>query len=99
MGASVEQHEILQQAQAVDLLVGLVAIPSLSRLEQDATAWLVTQMASLGLVRCTVDAAGNAVGELGPADARQVVVLLGHIDTVPGNIRVRLEDTTEGPVL
>ena len=44
-----------------------------------------------GYDRAFVDAAGNAVGELGPADADQVVVLLGHIDTVPGNIPVRIE--------
>ena len=38
-----------------------------------------------------VDAAGNAVGELGAAGASRVIVLLGHIDTVPGNIPVRID--------
>jgi LysW-gamma-L-lysine carboxypeptidase len=39
-----------------------------------------------------VDEAGNAVGELGVPDAPRVVALLGHIDTVPGKIAVRIDD-------
>ena len=39
--------------------------------------------------RATVDDAGNAVGEIG--DGPTHVVLLGHIDTVPGQIDVRIE--------
>jgi LysW-gamma-L-lysine carboxypeptidase len=46
-----------------------------------------------------VDDAGNAVGELGSTDAPQVLMLLGHIDTVKGDIPVRIEETTAGPVL
>jgi LysW-gamma-L-lysine carboxypeptidase len=56
-------------------------------------------MAGLGYERAFVDDVGNAVGELGPVDAARVVVLLGHIDTVPGNIPVRIEETADGPVL
>jgi LysW-gamma-L-lysine carboxypeptidase len=40
--------------------------------------------------RATVDAAGNAVGEIG--DGPTHVVLLGHIDTVAGQTPVRVED-------
>src|SRR3712207_8643714 len=40
--------------------------------------------------RAEVDAAGNAVGTIGDGPRR--VVLLGHIDTVPGRIPVRIED-------
>jgi LysW-gamma-L-lysine carboxypeptidase len=40
--------------------------------------------------RASVDDAGNAVGEIG--DGPIHVVLLGHIDTVPGDIAVRVED-------
>src|SRR5260221_9007459 len=40
--------------------------------------------------RATVDDAGNAVGEIGAGPIH--VVLLGHIDTVPGEIPVRVED-------
>src|SRR5678815_3877545 len=39
--------------------------------------------------RASVDDAGNAVGEIG--DGPTQVVLLGHIDTVPGEIDVRIE--------
>jgi LysW-gamma-L-lysine carboxypeptidase len=39
--------------------------------------------------RASVDDAGNAVGEIG--DGAVHVVLLGHIDTVPGDIPVRVE--------
>jgi [amino group carrier protein]-lysine/ornithine hydrolase len=81
----------MTREQATDLVRGLVAIPSLSRQEQDASAWLVAQMAAAGYDRAYVDAAGNAVGEIGPLDATRVVVLLGHIDTVPGDIPVRID--------
>jgi LysW-gamma-L-lysine carboxypeptidase len=89
----------MNEAAAVDLLHGLVAIPSLSHAESAASAWLVEQMAAAGYDRAFVDAAGNAVGELGPADAARLLVLLGHIDTVPGNIPVRVEESDAGPVL
>ena len=39
--------------------------------------------------RASVDDAGNAVGEIGEGPTH--VVLLGHIDTVPGEIDVRIE--------
>ncbi len=87
------------RVRAVALLQGLVAIPSLSRQEVAASEWLVAQMGELGFARAYVDAAGNAVGELGPADAPDVIMLLGHIDTVPGHIPVRIEETAAGPTL
>ena len=71
------------------LVGGLVAIPSVSRDERDAVEWLVARMAERGF-RASVDAAGNAVGEIG--DGPVHVMLLGHIDTVPGDIPVRIED-------
>ncbi len=89
----------VDRSDALALLQGLVAIPSLSRQEQDATHWLVEQMHTLGYARAYVDAAGNAVGELGAVDAPQVLMLLGHIDTVPGDISVRIEETAAGPAL
>jgi [amino group carrier protein]-lysine/ornithine hydrolase len=89
----------LAERTAVDLLLGLVSIPSLSREEGAATAWLVAQMHALGYDWAYVDAAGNAVGEMGPADAARTLVLLGHIDTVPGQIPVRIEESEAGPVL
>ena len=71
------------------LVGGLVAIPSVSRNESDAVEWLVARMAERGF-RASIDAAGNAVGEIGSGPIH--VVLLGHIDTVPGDIPVRIED-------
>jgi LysW-gamma-L-lysine carboxypeptidase len=82
-----------------DLVAGLVAIPSLSRHEAEAAAWLVGAMQARGFERAFVDEVGNAVGELGAADAPRTVVLLGHIDTVPGDIPVRIESTPDGDVL
>src|SRR6266498_2965864 len=75
--------------QDVALLGALVAIPSVSRGERDAVEWLVERMRERGF-RASIDDAGNAVGEIGSGPTH--VVLLGHIDTVPGEIPVRIED-------
>jgi [amino group carrier protein]-lysine/ornithine hydrolase len=82
----------MDRAAAIELVRGLVAIPSLSRHEAAASAWLVNQMRAAGYDRAFADEAGNAVGEMGDASARRTIVLLGHIDTVPGNIPVRIEN-------
>lgn len=89
----------MDRAAAVELIRGLVAIPSLSRHEADASAWLVEQMRANGYERAFVDEAGNAVGELGDPSAAKTIVLLGHIDTVPGNIPVRIEPSADGDIL
>ena len=89
----------MERAAAVELIRGLVAIPSLSRQEAAASAWLVQQMRTHGYERAFVDAAGNAVGELGDPSASRTIVLLGHIDTVPGNIPVRIEPSADGDLL
>ncbi|HKW78595.1 MAG TPA: [LysW]-lysine hydrolase [Candidatus Limnocylindria bacterium] len=73
----------------LDLVRGLVEIPSFSREEGDAVEWLVQRMSERGF-HAHVDDAGNAVGEIG--DGPRHVVLLGHIDTVPGEIPVRVAD-------
>jgi [amino group carrier protein]-lysine/ornithine hydrolase len=90
---------IPERQDAIDLLHGLVAIPSTSRNEAEASAWLVSQMQQLGYDRAFVDAAGNAVGEIGSPQAERTLLLLGHIDTVPGNIPVRIEEGEAGPLL
>jgi [amino group carrier protein]-lysine/ornithine hydrolase len=71
-------------------LIGLVSQFSPSGSERGAVDWLVAHMAKRGYTQSFRDEAGNAVGVMG-AGPRQVV-LLGHIDTVPGQIQVRLED-------
>jgi len=83
-----------------DTLVGLVSQYSPSGQERGAVEWLVTRMESLGFDDTFIDEAGNAVGMMGKG-SRQVV-LLGHIDTVPGEIPVRVEPvgaTRESPLL
>ena len=70
-----------------DTLVGLVSKYSPSGEENQAVAWLVERMKSLGYDQAFVDEAGNAVGVMGKG--LKQVVLLGHIDTVPGEIVVR----------
>jgi LysW-gamma-L-lysine carboxypeptidase len=89
----------MERRTAIDLVRGLVAIRSLSRDEAAASQWLVGQMHALGFERAFVDEAGNAVGEMGRQSASRTLVLLGHIDTVPGNIPVRIESTPDGDVL
>jgi LysW-gamma-L-lysine carboxypeptidase len=73
----------------VVLLHDLVATESLSGGEAEAVALLRTAMADRGF-RVEEDPAGNAVGSVGDGPRR--VVLLGHIDTVPGRIPVRIAD-------
>jgi LysW-gamma-L-lysine carboxypeptidase len=81
----------LDEAAQVELLRGLVAIPSLSGDEATAVGYLVDRMAELGFA-ASVDAAGNAVGRIGQGERQ--VVLLGHIDTVAGDVPVRIENGT-----
>ncbi len=71
------------------LLMDLVSIPSLSGEECGAVTWLVDRMDEYGF-EARIDDAGNAVGTRGCGTHE--VVLLGHIDTVPGDIPVRVED-------
>ena len=73
----------------VELLRRLVEVPSLSDHERPAVAELCRQMEARGF-HTEIDAAGNAVGTIG-SGTRQIV-LLGHIDTVPGAIPVRIEN-------
>jgi len=72
-----------------DTLIGLVSQYSPSGQERGAVEWLVARMKSLGYDDAFVDEAGNAVGVMGKGPKQ--VVLLGHIDTVPGEISVRVE--------
>ncbi len=75
-------------ARAVALLTEMVRIPSPSGREERLAEYLVATMGELGL-RSERDAAGNAVGELG--EGPRHIVLVGHMDTVPGDIPVRRE--------
>lgn len=83
------------RGEAVEFLEALVAVPSTSGDEHAAVTLLVNEMTELGL-SAHEDGAGNAVGireEQGPDGIiSREIVLLGHIDTVPGNIPLRIED-------
>lgn len=70
------------------LLEAMLRIPSVSTQERELAEFLVDTMARCGF-QSSVDDAGNAVGEVGSGPT---VVLLGHIDTVPGVVPVRVDD-------
>lgn len=71
-----------------ELLEGLVRVPSVSGDEAAAVAWLVEAATGLGL-EAWADDAGNFHAKT-PAEG-EPVWFIGHIDTVPGHIDVRVE--------
>jgi LysW-gamma-L-lysine carboxypeptidase len=73
---------------ALGLLREMVSIPSPSGCEHVLAEYLLDRMASLGF-SARRDEVGNVVGELGAPDAERTIVLLGHMDTVPGDIPIR----------
>ncbi len=72
----------------IDLLTKLISIPSPSRHEAKASAYLAAWLNAHGL-KAYVDEAGNAVGVKG--EGPQEILLLGHIDTFPGEVPIRRE--------
>ncbi|NMC54545.1 MAG: [LysW]-lysine hydrolase [Chloroflexi bacterium] len=72
-----------------ETLTGLVSAYSPSGAEGAAVRFLVERMRALGYDKAFVDPAGNAVGVLGRGPRQ--IVLLGHIDTVPGEIEPRVD--------
>ncbi|ADI14526.1 [LysW]-lysine hydrolase [Truepera radiovictrix] len=74
--------------QVADLLAEAVAIPSVSGAEAEVARFLVSRMAGF-CDAAYLDAAGNAVGRVGKGPFK--VYVLGHIDTVPGVVPVRVE--------
>lgn len=83
----------VNEAAAVALLHELVATPSVSGSEAAAVRVFVRHAAAMGF-QTEIDAAGNALAHKGApaAEATRHIVLLGHIDTVPGHIPVRIEN-------
>ncbi len=75
----------------VELLVTLVRTPSLSGQEAPVAHLLVQWAQTHGFERSYIDDVGNAVAEKGAPTAPYTLVLLGHMDTVPGHIPVRVE--------
>lgn len=93
--ASDQLFPLNTDAGAVDFLQRLVEIRSESGVETAVAHYLIQQMTQSGFT-AQVDAAGNAVGERHCPNAdgqiTQEIVLLGHMDTVPGDIPVRQEE-------
>ncbi|MDF1513629.1 MAG: [LysW]-lysine hydrolase [Anaerolineae bacterium] len=79
---------VLGEPEQDNLLTGLVSKYSPSHSEYPAVRYLVNEMVEMGF-QSFIDSAGNAVGEMGNGD--NTLMLLGHIDTVPGDIPVRRE--------
>jgi [amino group carrier protein]-lysine/ornithine hydrolase len=73
--------------QAEKLLTRMVEIPSVSGDEGELAAFLVEEMRAWGFTTY-LDEVGNAIGRRGEPDA-PVVLLTGHMDTVPGGPAVR----------
>lgn len=71
-------------------LTELISNYSPSGMEKAAVNYLVRRMSDLGFTKTYSDNAGNAVGIMG--NGKNQLVLLGHIDTVPGEIPIRIED-------
>lgn len=74
---------------AVEFLKATLEIASVSGQEKAVAEHLVAGMQALGYPEAWIDEAGNARGRIGHGPLQ--VVLLGHIDTVPGVVPVRLE--------
>ena len=75
-----------------DLLVELVKHYSPSEQEESAVSFLVEWMKQNSFNSASIDAVGNAHGIRGAEDSPKTLMLLGHIDTVAGEIEVRIED-------
>lgn len=89
MGRRGEDSRAFDDEAAIDLLTRAVRCPSPSGEEAEVAVLLAAAMRSAGAV-AEVDTAGNAVGTWGDGPLR--VVFLGHCDTVPGEIPVRVQD-------
>ncbi len=72
-------------------LAELVATPSVSGSERAASEVFVRRATELGF-EAHIDEVNNAIASRGPADGPVHLMLLGHIDTVPGDIPVRVEN-------
>ena len=82
-----------------DFLHALVLCPSVSTHEKEVAELSLRQMEAHGFRNTYRDRAGNAIGVWGPASAKRRLILLGHIDTVPGEIPVRIEHDGNNKIL
>jgi LysW-gamma-L-lysine carboxypeptidase len=86
----------MNDREAMELLESMVRIRSLSGEERGIAAFLVQVMRAHDFDRAFIDEAGNAIGVITPhnvaVESVRTMVLLGHMDTVPGDIPVRIEN-------
>jgi LysW-gamma-L-lysine carboxypeptidase len=75
---------------AAGLLRGMLEIPSSSYQERALADFLAEAMVDLGF-QAHIDVVGNVIGAIERGDG-PTLMLLGHLDTVPGQIPVRSED-------
>ena len=77
---------------ARELLIRLVEIPGVTGAEREACDYLAQALPLYGWEDSHLDGAGNVVARRGRG--QREIVLLGHIDTVPGGPAFRLEGDT-----
>lgn len=78
------------QAGVPETLFGLVKQYSPSGEEADVVNWLVAYFKENGFDQAYQDEIGNAIGIKGTGS--KIFVFLGHIDTVPGNLKLVVKD-------
>ena len=71
------------------LLKKLVETYSPSHDEDNAVQFFINELKQLGF-DTSIDEVGNAIGKIGNGNLN--IYLIGHIDTVPGNLPVILKD-------
>ena len=74
---------------AIDLLTRMIKIYSPSGNEEEISLFLAEELQKLGFL-VHRDDVGNVIGEIG--EGSPIILLCGHMDTVEGEIPVRVED-------
>ena len=90
--APVMPHAPTVSVDPVTLLQSMLTIPSYSRQEQHVARHLVEQAQQMGL-HAHLDEVGNVIASThNDENVQDPIILLGHMDTVTGNIPVRIEN-------
>lgn len=82
------------QNREVGLLYSMLTIPSYSGQERELARYMVEQAQQMGL-HASIDEAGNFIASTHLSETSadlSPIVLLGHMDTVRGNVPVKLQD-------
>ena len=80
----------ITETTALGVLRRMLEIPSPSYHEAELAHYLAEALKELGF-QAHIDRVGNVIGEIGTGEG-PVVMLLSHLDTVPGEVPVRSED-------